>query len=99
MSNLKDLIAQRDALEQKIRETQAQEHEAALSQIRSLMTDYGITLADLGARSPKSVKAPGKVAVKYRNQATGESWSGRGLQPKWLKAAIAGGAKLEDFHV
>ncbi|WP_133703894.1 H-NS family nucleoid-associated regulatory protein [Roseateles toxinivorans] len=40
-----------------------------------------------------------KVAAKYRNKATGEAWSGRGLRPKWLKAAIDGGANLEDFLV
>jgi DNA-binding protein H-NS len=57
-----------------------------------------LTLADLSVRTPKLVK-PSKVAVKYRNQATGETWSGRGLQPKWLKAAIAAGAKIDDFSV
>ena len=41
----------------------------------------------------------GKVAAKYRNSATGETWSGRGLQPRWLKAALATGKKLADFAV
>jgi len=27
------------------------------------------------------------------------TWSGRGLQPKWLSTAIAAGRKLEDFRV
>ena len=31
--------------------------------------------------------------------ATGQAWSGRGLHPKWLKQAIAGGAKITDFLV
>ena len=62
------------------------------------MSDYGLTVADLGSRAPKAAKTS-KVAAKYRNQATNETWSGRGLQPKWLKAAIASGAKIEDFHV
>lgn len=55
-------------------------------------------MADLSMRTAKPAKVS-KVAAKYRNQATGETWSGRGLQPKWLKAAIAGGAKLTDFTV
>jgi len=41
----------------------------------------------------------GKVAAKYHNTATGDSWSGRGLQPRWLKAALAAGAKVTDFAV
>jgi len=40
----------------------------------------------------------GKVSIKYRNSATGEAWSGRGLQPRWLKEALANGAKLSDFE-
>jgi DNA-binding protein H-NS len=39
------------------------------------------------------------VAAKYRNTSTGDTWSGRGLQPKWLKAAIASGKKISDFAV
>jgi DNA-binding protein H-NS len=35
--------------------------------------------------------------VKYRTAQTGETWTGRGLQPRWLKAALAAGAKLSDF--
>jgi ParB/RepB/Spo0J family partition protein len=36
-------------------------------------------------------------AVKYRCAATGSTWSGRGLHPKWLKVALERGAKLADF--
>jgi DNA-binding protein H-NS len=38
-----------------------------------------------------------KVAIKFRS---GENtWSGRGSQPKWLKAALAEGRALSDFAV
>lgn len=37
--------------------------------------------------------------VKYRNPATGETWTGRGLQPAWLKAQLAAGATLASFAV
>ena len=39
------------------------------------------------------------VAPKYRDSATGTTWTGRGKQPKWLAAAIKGGKKLEDFKI
>ncbi|PND37463.1 histone family protein nucleoid-structuring protein H-NS [Paucibacter aquatile] len=99
MSSLKDLLAQRAALDQQIAETKERERADAIAKVRSLMADFGLTAADLSTRAPKVAKSASKVAVKYRNQATGETWSGRGLQPKWLKAAIAGGASLNDFHV
>lgn len=52
------------------------------------------------AKSPKAKKPPApKVLPRYRNAATGETWSGRGLQPKWLKVALENGAKLADFDI
>jgi len=39
------------------------------------------------------------VAPKYRDSATGTTWTGRGKQPKWLAAAIKGGKRLEDFKI
>ena len=39
-----------------------------------------------------------KVAAKYRNASTGESWSGRGLQPRWLKAALATRTQAERLR-
>lgn len=98
MSSLKDLLAQRAALDEQINQTKDRERNEAISKVKTLMSEYGLTIADLSMRTPKPVKVS-KVAAKYRNQATGETWSGRGLQPKWLKAAIAGGAKLTDFSV
>ena len=56
-------------------------------------------LQEQAARVAGDTTERSKVAVKYRNSATGESWTGRGLKPKWMTAAIAGGAKAEDFAV
>jgi DNA-binding protein H-NS len=39
------------------------------------------------------------VAPKYSNAETGETWSGRGLQLKWVKAALAAGRSLEQLKV
>lgn len=48
-------------------------------------------------KAPAAKKKP--VAYKYRNAATGETWSGKGLQPRWLKVALASGKTLADFDV
>jgi DNA-binding protein H-NS len=67
--------------------------------------------AERPGRSAKSASAPKEgrksagndkrsiVAPKYRDSATGTTWTGRGKQPKWLSAAIKGGKKLEDFKI
>jgi DNA-binding protein H-NS len=42
----------------------------------------------------------GPVPPKYRNpQNPEETWSGRGLTPKWLTAAIKGGKSADDFLI
>lgn len=97
-SSLTELLAQKAALEQQIAQTQREERQNAIAQIKSLMDEYGLTTTDLSGRATKK-SAGAKVPAKYRNKATGETWSGRGLQPRWLKAAIASGKNLSDFAV
>jgi DNA-binding protein H-NS len=68
------------------------------------MAQHGLTVADLASRSaspPRAAtgKAVSKVAAKYRDAVTGNTWSGRGLKPNWLKAALDGGKTLADFAV
>jgi DNA-binding protein H-NS len=102
MSSLQDLLAKRAALEQEIEATQKRERQDAIAKVKALMSEYGLTVADLSAKAPgpkAGVSKGTKVAPKYRNRATGETWSGRGLQPNWLKAAIASGKKLDDFAI
>lgn len=114
MATYQELISQKAALEKQAAALQEQiegarraEHAAAVDKIKALMAENGVTLAELGgakggrgARAKKASAVTGrKVAAKYRNAATGDTWSGRGLQPNWLKAALASGRKLEDFAV
>ena len=85
MATLQELMAQREALERQIDQTKKQERGEAIEKVRALMAEYGLTVADLGNRSSgtktKKAKSSGnKVAAKYRNASTGETWSGRGLQ-------------------
>lgn len=47
--------------------------------------------------TPK-VKSTTPVAAKYRGP-NGESWSGRGLTPRWLAALVAQGQSKEAFSV
>ena len=97
-ATLNELLAKRAELERQIAEAQREEKSAAISQVKTLMAQHGLTLSDLGTRAPVPKKAStGKVPAKFRNADTGESWSGRGLQPKWLKAALASGRSLSDF--
>jgi DNA-binding protein H-NS len=54
-----------------------------------------------GRRGGVSKLAGRKLKPKYRNPANKtETWSGRGLHPKWLVAAMKGtGKKLDHFEI
>lgn len=100
MATLQELLAQKASLEKQIADTQREERASAIAKVRAIMSEHGLSAADLSQRAP-APKAEGtrKVAAKYRNGDTGETWSGRGLQPKWLKAALAEGKQLTDFAI
>lgn len=60
--------------------------------------------AERGAPAPAPSATPAdrrslkgtKLPAKYKDE-DGNTWSGRGSQPRWLKAAIEGGKTLEYF--
>ena len=39
-----------------------------------------------------------KAPIKFRDRA-GNTWAGRGAQPRWLTEKLKAGAKLEDFAI
>lgn len=47
---------------------------------------------------PKNKVAGAVVAAKFRGP-NGESWSGRGLTPRWLSALLAQGKTKQDFAI
>lgn len=51
------------------------------------------------ARKSSKLDKRSVVAPKYRDAATGATWTGRGKQPRWLAAAVKGGKKLSDFLI
>ena len=92
MTSYKELLQQREALEQKINEARHRELSDAVSQVRALVAEYGLTAQDVfptgrsaGKSAGRSSTAGTKVAPKYRNPATGETWTGRGKAPRWIQ--------------
>lgn len=55
------------------------------------------------SNGPKSRKTAGKksggiVAAKYKGP-NGETWSGRGKQPRWLAALVAEGHSVDEYAI
>jgi DNA-binding protein H-NS len=97
MATLKTVQAQIAKLQAQANSLMAKQSSAVLEQIRDLMSEHGLTTADIDAhiggkkRGPK----PGEKAVvktagtsaKYRDPKSGATWSGRGPAPAWLAGA------------
>ena len=100
--SLAELLKQKADLERQIASAQTESRAKAIADVRALMAQHGLTAADLAASARKSTKPEGgtsrPVAAKYKD-GSGNSWSGRGLKPKWLTAALAAGKKIEDFTI
>jgi len=86
MSTYQDYQKQIAELQAKAEEVRRTEVAEAKNQIQAIMGQYGLTLADIGGASKQAHKLPRKpVEIKYKNQATGDTWTGRGRAPKWLE--------------
>jgi len=99
MATLQELIAQKEALDKLIQEQRTAELSEAVSKVKALIAEYGLTQDDIfgGVRAAKKDKVEGvkaKVAAKYRDPVSGKEWSGRGIAPKWLQ-----GLNKADFLI
>src|SRR5215211_5779924 len=74
-----------------------QKAEALKKELASLGSDYA-EVGRIAVYGKKKTLAGRKVPIKYRDKA-GNTWAGRGAQPRWLTAAIKAGAKRDDFLV
>jgi len=98
MATYQELKAQAEALLKQAEVARRAEIASVVAEIQARMKEFGITLEDLKSGSKKA-KARTAVAAKYRNPATGESWSGRGRTPKWLANELAKGRSKEAFLI
>jgi DNA-binding protein H-NS len=111
-SEIQNQIAAAEAqirqLREKLQAQKSEERRAAISQAKALVKAHGLTAAELGLSPGGRRNAPApaktstgraKVPAKYRDPATGNSWTGRGKTPNWLSAKLAAGRSRADFAV
>lgn len=95
MSSYQEYQAKIAELQALAAEARKNELTSAKEKIAKIMQEYGLTLADLApAAKTKESKPRAEVPVKYRDDATGQTWTGRGRAPKWLE-----GKDKNDFLV
>lgn len=87
MSEYQNLLAQKAALEAQIATAQAEHKAEGIAAARALIQEHGLTAADVFPQG----KAKGSVgAPKYRDPATGATWTGRGKPPNWINGKDRG---------
>ncbi|MEN9314278.1 MAG: hypothetical protein RIS35_671 [Pseudomonadota bacterium] len=88
MATYKELLAQRQQLDDQIEKARVAELNGAIAQVRDLVAQYDLKASDIfpvaGSRAPGR-KARSSVPPKYRDSVTGKEWTGRGKPPKWIE--------------
>jgi DNA-binding protein H-NS len=98
-----DLVALRDNVLRTI-STKAASVRRELETKLSALDGLGLGISGGGAKrgpKPRGSKLKGrKVPAKYRNPKNrAETWAGRGATPRWLRAQLKAGHKLEAFAI
>ena len=89
--------AERGSLEKRIADLAKLESGGSVRPNKSAGTTKAQRTPVGAVRKPNASSAK-KVAPKYRGP-DGETWSGRGLAPKWLKSLEADGKKRESYLI
>mgnify|MGYP003618266378 FL=1 len=86
MATYKELLKQQEALALQVEEARKREISDAVTKVRQMVSEFGLTERDVFPSGRKSggTSTGGKVAPKYRDPATGQTWTGRGKAPKWI---------------
>ncbi|AXW24573.1 H-NS family nucleoid-associated regulatory protein [Ralstonia solanacearum] len=84
MATYKELLAQRQKLEEQLESARLKELEQVIAQVKQAVADYGLTAEDIGLASKTKAKIRRAVAPKYQDPKTGATWTGRGRAPAWI---------------
>jgi DNA-binding protein H-NS len=102
--SFKQIQKQIEALQRQADKLREQEVKGVVDRIKVAIAHYGLTADQLGfdarsgsgrAKSKAKKSAPVRSA-KY-SDGQGNSWSGMGKRPFWLRDALAAGRSLEEF--
>ena len=99
-------------LEQQAESIRAKEVAGVVSRIQAAIGFYGLTASDLFQHEPKeSVRSSGRsvvgakkpakkqAAARFRDPATGKTWTGHGKRPGWYVAAMESEVRPEDLAI
>lgn len=90
------LIAEAQA---QLQTRQQSKRKEVLAQIKELAASINVTV-QIVDEAKKVDKRVSSVAAKYRNPSNpSDTWTGRGLMPKWLRQLIDSGRNKDEFLI
>ena len=78
------LLAQRAEIEAAITAERKAMSAVAIAKVRDLVAAHGLRAQDIFPGGSGMKLASKKVPAKYRDPASGKTWSGRGVSPRWF---------------
>jgi DNA-binding protein H-NS len=87
LSRHRELKAKAEKLLAQAEEARLAELHTVLEQVQALVQEYGLTPEQIFGRkrTPLNGSAAQIPTPKYQNPKTGQTWSGRGRAPLWVK--------------
>ena len=82
-----------------LKDRQTNKRKEIIAQIKELAASIGVTV-EISEGEKKSERKSSKVAARYRNpNNAAQTWTGRGLAPKWMQELLASGRDKSEFEI
>ena len=86
--------------ERALEDKKKSERNNVIKHIKELAASIGVTVTITEGTKPVSTRKGGKVAPKYRNPSDhNQTWTGRGVKPRWLSELVNAGRRIDDFKI
>ncbi len=103
VASYKELVQQIESLQKKAEEIRKKELNQVIAEINEKIAAYKLRPSDLkfgGSTAVETAKKSRKVvAAKYRDPQTGQTWTGRGRSPLWVRHAEEAGQSRDSFLI
>ncbi|WP_080410652.1 H-NS family nucleoid-associated regulatory protein [Burkholderia ubonensis] len=98
MNEYEQLKARAEALALEVERVRQQERQNVVDDVREKVERYDLHVAEIyGRERLRALQLqlnPRKIAPKYRDPESGATWTGRGLEPRWIR-----GRNRSDFLI
>ena len=85
--------------EKALKDRQSSKRKEVIAQIKELAASIGVTV-EIQEGDKKTERKSSKVAARYSNPSnSSQTWTGRGLAPKWMQELLASGRDKSEFEI